>query len=144
MLQSLPDSSSPSLKRVLVIDDDPMQLEFISILLRSIGVKDVYCAAEGSAAIPYLDDAASPLDLIICDLVMPTMDGFDVLWQLAKRDCKTPLIINSGQSADILHSAALVAHLKSLNLVGQLKKPTTPEQFIKLINDFTEHQNSTK
>ena len=74
---------------------------------------------------------------------MPTMDGFDVLWQLAKRECKTPLIINSGQSANVLHSAVLVANLKSLNLVGQLKKPTTPEQFIKLINDFLEHQNST-
>jgi CheY-like chemotaxis protein len=143
MPQSLPTSTSSSIKRVLVIDDDPMQLEFISILLRSIGVKDVFCAAEGGAALPYLDDATLPLDLIICDLVMPTMDGFDVLWELVKRECKTPLIINSGQSADIVHSAALVAHLKSLNLVGQLKKPTTPEQFIELINELFEHQNST-
>jgi len=144
MPQSLPTARSSSINRVLVIDDDPMQLEFISILLRSIGVKDVFCAEEGGAALPYLDDATLPLDLIICDLVMPTMDGFDVLWQLAKRECKTPLIINSGQSANVLHSAVLVAHLKSLNLVGQLKKPTTPEQFIELINDFLEHQNSTK
>jgi len=144
MPQSLPTARSSSINRVLVIDDDPMQLEFISILLRSIGVKDVFCAEEGGAALPYLDDATLPLDLIICDLVMPTMDGFDVLWQLAKRECKTPLIINSGQSANVLHSAVLVANLKSLNLVGQLKKPTTPEQFIKLINEFLEHQNSTK
>nr|WP_314861876.1 response regulator [uncultured Undibacterium sp.] len=143
MPQSLPTARSSSINRVLVIDDDPMQLEFISILLRSIGVKDVFCAEEGGAALPYLDDATLPLDLIICDLVMPTMDGFDVLWQLAKRECKTPLIINSGQSANVLHSAVLVANLKSLNLVGQLKKPTTPEQFIKLINDFLDHQNST-
>jgi CheY-like chemotaxis protein len=143
MPQSLPTARSSSINRVLVIDDDPMQLEFISILLRSIGVKDVFCAEEGGAALPYLDDATLPLDLIICDLVMPTMDGFDVLWQLAKRECKTPLIINSGQSANVLHSAVLVANLKSLNLVGQLKKPTTPEQFIELINDFLEHQNST-
>jgi CheY-like chemotaxis protein len=144
MPQSLPTARSSSINRVLVIDDDPMQLEFISILLRSIGVKDVFCAEEGGAALPYLDDTTLPLDLIICDLVMPTMDGFDVLWQLAKRECKTPLIINSGQSANVLHSAVLVAHLKSLNLVGQLKKPTTPEQFIKLINDFLDDRNSTR
>ncbi|MFZ6798588.1 response regulator [Undibacterium sp. Di24W] len=144
MPQSLLTTHSSSINRVLVIDDDPMQLEYIGVLLRSMGINDVFCAAEGSAALPYLDDATMPLDLIICDLLMPTMDGFDVLWQLAKRECKTPLIINSGQSANVLHSAVLVAHLKSLNLVGQLKKPTTPEQFIKLINDFLDDQNSTR
>lgn len=144
MQQSAPASPPISINRVLVIDDDPMQLEFISLLLRSLQINEIYCADEGNAALPYLDNTESPVDLIICDLVMPSMDGFDVLWQLAKRECKIPLIINSGQSNEILHSASLVAQLKSLNLVGQLKKPTTPEQFLKMINDFRNRQHSTQ
>lgn len=144
MQQSAPASPPISINRVLVIDDDPMQLEFITLLLRSLRIEEVYCAGEGNAALPYLDNTEAPVDLIICDLVMPSMDGFDVLWQLAKRECKIPLIINSGQSNEILHSASLVAQLKSLNLVGQLKKPTTPEQFLKMINDFRNRQHSTQ
>ncbi len=62
--------------RVLVADDDPVSARFVASLLEERGY-EVVVAGDGEHAV----DAARKLrpDLIVCDVVMPYRDGFDVL-----------------------------------------------------------------
>jgi CheY-like chemotaxis protein len=111
--------------RVLVVDDDPFQLEFISDTLRSLGVSDITCAASGEKARDAIvrSKTQSPFDLLLSDLYMPGMDGFEFMASAVQAGFKVALIIVSGQGGDVMHSASLVAQLRRFNLLGTLPKP---------------------
>lgn len=60
---------------LLVVDDNPLNLQLISTLLRSKGYKPVI-ANSGINALKYLEQKTP--DLILLDIMMPEMDGFEV------------------------------------------------------------------
>ncbi len=74
-------------RRVLVVDDDVMILELMQTTLTRSGY-EVHCVQSGEAALDSLSDLEP--DLVILDLMMPEMSGFDVLRALrddgARRD----------------------------------------------------------
>jgi len=66
----------------MVVDDDPPMLKVTSLLLESRSYK-VLAARNGQEA---LDKLAGVIpDMIVLDMLMPVMDGFEVLKQLSKR-----------------------------------------------------------
>jgi len=78
--------------KVLAIDDDPAALEMIAAALRPEGF-DVVVAQGGAEGIDLARDDA--VDLVICDLLMPGLDGFGVVASL-KGDPRTravPILI---------------------------------------------------
>jgi CheY-like chemotaxis protein len=118
---------------VLVLDDDPLLLAYISLLLQSRNIAHITAVDNGVDALAHLDDPKQHFDLIISDLVMPAMDGFDFLWMLASRECHIPLIIISAQSEEVRQSATIVAKLKALRLIGNLEKPIVADDFFALL-----------
>ena len=78
--------------RILAIDDDPAALDLVEAALKPEGF-DVVLARSGRDGI---DAARSrPFDLVVCDLLMPGLDGFDVVTAL-KADATTrdvPILI---------------------------------------------------
>ncbi|MFZ6748282.1 response regulator [Undibacterium sp. Ren11W] len=109
--------------RVMVIDDDTLQIDFVSALLHSMGIFDILSAVEGADALEFLDSTEKQPDLLICDLLMPHMDGFEFLAQLSLKKCQIPIVVMSGQTQAVRNSAKSLAQLKSLNYLGQLEKP---------------------
>jgi adenylate cyclase len=84
--------------RVLVVDDTPFNRQLLTRLLGQIGHASVE-AGDGRAALAILrDPATEPIDLILLDIVMPEMDGYETLAALkadeALRDI--PVIVISG------------------------------------------------
>lgn len=69
--------------RVLAVDDDPAALDLIDAALRPEGF-DVVRATGGRDAIDQATAQATgqPFDLVVCDLLMPEVDGFDVVTAL--------------------------------------------------------------
>jgi len=65
--------------RILVVDDDPEILEAIEIILQASGYQ-VVTAKDGEEGLAKLKDERP--DLMILDLLMPKMDGFEVCKQL--------------------------------------------------------------
>ena len=110
---------------MLVVDDDPFQLEFIADALRSVGLHDITLAASGESALQAIAHSQSTgtFDLMLCDLHMPCMDGFQFLAAVAQGGFSGALIIVSGQTKDVLHSAALVAKLRRFTVLGSIAKP---------------------
>lgn len=69
--------------RVLIVDDDPVIRNLVQAVLEGEGYQ-VVAAEDGKQAVEILDKEARPLDycLIVLDVVMPGMNGFDVLTRL--------------------------------------------------------------
>jgi len=68
---------------VLVVDDNPDALDILATALEAVGA-EVRTASSGAAAIEAWD--AHPPDVLLCDLAMPGMDGFDVLAGVRRLD----------------------------------------------------------
>lgn len=63
--------------QVLAVDDSEINLELISDMLIQLGA-DVQCALNASVALELLKSSADrPFDLVLCDLQMPNIDGFE-------------------------------------------------------------------
>ena len=64
-------------KRVLLVDDDPMTCEIMGEILRDLGL-DVVCVENGADCIRKIDcDDAGSFDVVLMDLRLPGMDGFE-------------------------------------------------------------------
>ncbi len=118
---------------VLVVDDDPFEVEVIAALLAKLGVKDITKAVGGDVALRLLNQRPASFDLLLTDLHMPEMDGFEFMALAAKAGFNGSLIIVSGQTDEVMHGAGLVAQLRQFNLLGTLKKPVTKEALSLLI-----------
>jgi two-component system, cell cycle response regulator DivK len=84
-------------KRILLVDDYPDALEMWGLYLRSLGY-DVVTAENGIAAVETA--LAAPLDVIVMDLELPGLSGFEAARRL-RQDARTahlPLIAATGYS----------------------------------------------
>ena len=77
-------------RRVLVVDDSPIVRDLLMELLSSVGL-EVRSATDGAAALEAL--AEQPADLIVSDVEMPGMDGFELLRQLRERAIQVPVVM---------------------------------------------------
>jgi signal transduction histidine kinase/DNA-binding response OmpR family regulator len=91
-------TSGPS-RRVLAIDDEPSARAFVKATLETLGC-EVVLASGGREGVEAARGGG--FDLIICDLVMPDLDGFEVVARLKASDATrdTPILILTGQALD--------------------------------------------
>lgn len=123
---------------VLLVDDDPFSLELLREMLHDIGVRHVRTANKGDSALTLLQSKFITTDLIICDLHMPGMDGFQLLTAIADLGYRNSVLIVSGQNSQVRHSATLVAQLHRLDLAGMLEKPLRPDQLLKILSHLAD------
>lgn len=118
---------------VLVVDDDEFQLEMIGAQLATLGWHDVLLANSGDRALAQFEHHGQNIDVIICDLSMPGMDGLVLMRHLAQRGFAASFILLSGMHDEILNSAAGLAVAHKLDLLGVMSKPCNPEQLSALL-----------
>jgi len=75
--------------KILVAEDNPSNQKLITILLQKIGL-EVTIADDGVRAVEKC--ASETFDLILMDMQMPNMNGYDATRELRKRGVKTPVI----------------------------------------------------
>lgn len=102
---------------ILIADDDRRNRMLLETLLRFDGY-DVHCADSGQAALEAI--ASEPTDLILLDLMMPDMDGFEVVRRL-KADPATRRIPVIAVTA--LDDASSQARLASAGVSEIITKP---------------------
>lgn len=105
--------------RVLVVDDDASQRELLAEMISSLGFEAV-TAVNGREALEV--HAERPVDLILTDLIMPHMDGFELLRTLEEHGDRTPTIVLTGFGS--IEKAISVVH--DLKAFWFLEKPVQP------------------
>ncbi len=80
--------------RMLIVDDDAVFCEIADELFSSLGYT-VRCADDGFEALAMMKDALP--DIIICDLNLPKMSGFELLSIIRRRFPQIPVIAMSGE-----------------------------------------------
>jgi CheY-like chemotaxis protein len=120
--------------RVLVVDDDPMVCMAIEIYLERHGF-DVTIANGGEAGLRALEDA--PFDVMIVDIFMPHMRGFESIRIFHERAPKIPLIAMSGYAFANLDSPApdFLRMALDLGATRCLRKPFTPVALMTVLNE---------
>ncbi len=87
-------------RRVLIVDDDPNLRDMVSLVLDSADY-DVQSAATGRSALEQV--AKQPPDLVILDVGLPDMDGFDVLRDLRRSSNVCVLMLTGrGEASDVV------------------------------------------
>jgi two-component system OmpR family response regulator len=87
MMESVTDNGRPH--RVLVVDDEPNIVDVISMALRFQGF-EVESAGTGADAIAAV--AAFKPELIVLDVMLPDMEGFDVARRLGAERARVPIV----------------------------------------------------
>ncbi|RXH55135.1 EAL domain-containing response regulator [Granulicella sibirica] len=107
------------MQRILVIDDDYDLGQFVAEGAQAMGME---CAATTSAG-AFLDGLNPETTLIFLDLVMPEMDGIELLRVLSQKRCNAGIVLMSGADRRIIQTAEEWAEDLGLSIVGQLQKP---------------------
>ena len=109
---------------VLVIDDEPFISRLIMRMLRDLGVRDLVTAKNGAEGISKVQESMKKIDLIICDLEMPKMNGFEFVKHLRTSpdiaDRHVPVLILTGHS-----QGKNVHEMVGLGIHGFLSKPVS-------------------
>jgi CheY-like chemotaxis protein len=113
-------------KTVLVVEDDPDIRDIVQDLLESEGY-DVVPASHGRQALEFLSEATAKPDLVILDMMMPLVDGRQVL-ETMQRD---PVLA----SIPVLVISA-VAREKPAGAAAFLRKPVSLEKLFETVRTF--------
>jgi DNA-binding response OmpR family regulator len=121
--------------KILVIDDDTAVTDLLSVLLRSQGF-DVTATNNSSDGLSYVSEHAP--DLIILDLMMPEIDGWEVC-RSVRAYSQVPIIVLSA-----LNDPSMVASVLDAGADDYLTKPTPSRVLVAHINRLIKRNETTK
>ncbi|RYZ85875.1 MAG: response regulator, partial [Moraxellaceae bacterium] len=110
-------------KGILVVDDSDLQRLVSSEILRSMGVELIYEATNGVEALELLRDKKLEPAVMLVDLHMPTMDGIELIQELAKFNSQIAIVILSGADSALLDTLGSMVRACKMTMLGALPKP---------------------
>ena len=134
---------------ILLVDDDEFTCELLTSMLNELTVDSVKVAMSGHHGLDMYAAAELKPNLLLCDLCMPGMDGFQFLSKMAGKSYKGDVAIMSSYDtqapasgewalgnykASALHLAEKLARLQGLKVRATLEKPISLAQLGELIS----------
>jgi CheY-like chemotaxis protein len=123
---------SDSPKRLLLIDDEPQMRTFLARVAEGCGYE--VRLTENAPAFEEACTSWSP-DVIILDLVMPHVDGIEILRFLAGQRSKSAILIISGFDAKVLETAQRLGTAHGLSMIGTLEKQVRIAELRSILNE---------
>ena len=120
-------------EEIVVIDDDPMIIKLARRIFEKAGMK-VVCLSSGTEALSFFKDASCP-DIILLDVYMPDMNGFEVLKRLKEDPLfrQIPVVFLTGDEDVRTETAGLHAGAADF-----IRKPFAAEVLLKRIRNIIE------
>lgn len=106
--------------RLLILDDDPDICDFVKDVAQELG----FCVIVPSLAADLPGNLTSfEPSAIFLDLMMPEMDGIEVIRRLGDEGSEAQIVLASGQDRQVLQTAKRLAEKRGLKVVAALRKP---------------------
>jgi EAL domain-containing protein (putative c-di-GMP-specific phosphodiesterase class I)/FixJ family two-component response regulator len=121
------------LLRMMVVEDQVVPRRIAVEILRNLGVEDILQAEDGQDALEQIRRGTAPLDVIICDLDMPRMDGVEFIRNVAEANIGASIVLASAVDAPVLASVEAMARSQGMAVLGVLEKPVTPQKLADML-----------
>ncbi|MEP0336563.1 MAG: EAL domain-containing response regulator [Alphaproteobacteria bacterium] len=105
--------------RLLVVDDDPEIASLVCDVADGLG----YETTAVTDATEFKRKMSNDFDIIVLDLMIPDMDGFELIRFLSDNRCTASIFMVSGCDRKVLNSARQLAEERGLRVAGTLTKP---------------------
>lgn len=106
---------------ILVVDDNA-DIRSLAKRILEIAGYTVITAADGEEGLQSYEERRSSIDLLLTDVVMPNIDGFELAERVLKMDSEVPVVLMSGDSPCDYQSLEYLA------------KPFWPTELIETVN----------
>ena len=127
--------------RILVVEDDDTMRDFIVEILGSVGFTNLTTALDGIEAWRKFEQGAQ-FDLVICNWIMPGMDGLEVLKNIRDSRAAIPFIL-----VTVRDSEDAIKRAVDRGVTAFLSKPLMPDQLVaevlKVLSDSSVLEHST-
>ena len=127
----------PRTRSIFVIDDEPSMLRYMQMLLELEGM-DVQTSASPGEALTKIESGYVP-DLIFLDLLMPEMDGLQLLEQIRSRHSQARVVMLS-----CISDTAKVVQAMRLGALDYLTKPFQPEALNSVLDRYCAAANGSE
>ena len=117
----------------LVAEDHSFQRHNLVRVLKDLGAAEVKEAADGKAAYSILTESSGRLDVVICDLDMPGMNGMELMWRMSRSGVPASAILVSRLGHALIASVGDMAKSYGINVLGSIEKPVTREKLLGVI-----------
>lgn len=118
---------------ILLVDDDPLVLELLSISIKSFGF-EFECAYNGQEAIDILRD--QEFTMVITDMMMPKVDGMELLSHIREKYPQTAVIVVTGYTGTFSYTDVIKAGASDF-----ISKPFNSDELEAKINRILREQS---
>jgi DNA-binding NtrC family response regulator len=122
--------------RILVVEDNDFVRMQIVRFLDEAGYQ-VFEAIDGSSALEGLK--TEPADLLVTDVRMATMDGFELIKALRGQNNLMPVVVVTGD-----HNPDLLSESSKWHVSAVLMKPVQKDRLLKMVSRAIQQHNKTK
>ncbi len=124
------DDSLPRLdgKRILVAEDDKMSQVIAMEILADLGAETILCD-DGLEVLEYLEE--ENVDLIVMDLHMPRMTGFEAVKKIREQGSSIPIVILTADTVD-----DVISDMEPYEINGSITKPIDIEKFASMLSEL--------
>ncbi len=126
---------------IMVVEDHDFQRRMTLRLLKDLGAGTLLEAANGREALSMLTDRGEPVDIILCDLDMPEMDGVEFISHLAINQLAQAVTVVSAMEVSILNTVETMARAYGLQVLGAIAKPLNLQELTNCLGRFQPRGN---
>lgn len=123
---------------VLLVEDNKTNQLIAKSLLQRVGIKSII-ANDGKEAVALYQQHKDGIDLILMDLHMPVMNGYEAAWEIRKISPDVPIV---AMTADVILGVREKCEQSGIH--HYISKPFEPDHFIQTIKDIIAEEEDNK